>query len=226
MKRVARIGTLHIAVIALLVSPSSVQARSQTEGASTQANSETAHVQMPHHHRRRGFGDANTLGTVSPFICGSEPVFVFFTNISGQIFAGTTVNNNGQSCSVAGVTWSGLAGVPLNTLSFDDLGAPCTNDEVFALFSFVNETSPPSTIVFACTELIPIPLSNGFTRYVIHPSNPIPPGVNSVTFAHLGNPNGPTHRTFGNFILNGTISPAINVNFTACPTDQVNCPNP
>jgi len=234
MQIVPFLVALSVFLMSAMISPAQANTKDSTSSTSnttdstlSTSNATTSIIAQDHHHhknRGHGFGSVNTLGTMTPFQCGSEPVSVFFTNIGGNVFVGTTVNNTGSSCSVAGVTWSGLNGTPLNRISFDDLGPPCGNDEVFALFSFVDLTSPPSTLIFACSELIHTSVGNNFTRYFISSSTPIPPGVSSVTFAHFGNTLGPTHHTFGNFLLNGSISPTINASVvTPCPS-FINCP--
>ncbi len=211
---------LQLAPILVFLSLLLICAAISPAQAKTKDSRTTTSISAPDHHQHRdrghGFGAVNTLGTMTPFQCGSEPLQVFFTSVGGKFYAGTTVNNT--SCSIAGVTWSGLNGTPLNRISFDDLGPPCDNDEVFALFSFVGLSSPPSSVTFACSELIHTPVGNNFTRYFISPSTSIPPGVDSVTFAHIGSTVGPTHHTFGNFLLNGSISPTINAEVvTPCP---------
>jgi hypothetical protein len=120
-----------------------------------------------------------TTGTLSPFLCGKG--FVTFSNFSNQVNALTTVPTDG-SCGIAGVQWLGLKGMPLQRISFDVFGGGCSNDETFGVFMFLAE--PNGSVSTACESFVQIPLSNGFTRYVIQPSSPTK--INSIVFAHIG----------------------------------------
>jgi hypothetical protein len=158
-----------------------------------------------------------TTGTLNSFLCGKSSVF--FSNVSNQINALTTVPTDG-SCGIAGVQWVGLKGMQLQRISFDVFGGGCTDDATFGVFMFLIE--PNQTVPTACESFVQIPLSNGFTRYVIQPSSPT--RINSIVIAHVGSVGGNANHVIGNFLINGNQSPFIQLNNVhPCPQHLINC---
>lgn len=184
-----------------------------TDDAYARGSKSKAPASPPPHATAPGF---LTVGTMNNFFCGKGSAF--FSNVSNQINILTTVPTDG-SCGIAGVQWQGLKNMPLNRISFDVLGGGCTGDESFGVFMFLNE--PTGTVPTACQSFVQIPLSNGFTRYVIQPSSPA--RINSVVIAHIGTAGGEANHVIGNFLINGNQSPFIQLNNPHPCGSQINC---
>jgi hypothetical protein len=202
-------GLSVLAAIALVLTmPGAARA-----GASSEATG--LHQPAPH----AGTHGFLTAGTMNSFFCGVGSQAIF-SNISNQLNILTTVPTDG-SCGIAGVQWVGLNGMPLKQISFDVFGGGCTDDEVFGVFMFLVE--PQGTVATACQSFVQIPLTNGFTRYVIQPSSPAK--INSIVIAHVGFTGGNANHVIGNFLLNGNLTPFIQLNNVhPCPP-QIGCPN-
>jgi hypothetical protein len=177
-------------------------------------------------------------GVINPYTCNTTPGG---SGIDQSSFIGHHHHNTFDSVvanhDAGGAVWTGL-NTPFKSISFDVQGPSCKTNSNCCLPGAVfyanvvltgtdlNGVNVPDNLEFyVCQNFTSAqPLPGGFTRYTIDTSalslNDLhPPAIiNRIVFIQYGPINGvPQKLLIGNFILNGNISPIINMQPVACP---------